>query len=183
MSVCMWWFLIICNCIYSVVINCGWNNNVAVQIVACWNWYVFTSSSWLDGHGEFVFIIHARRDPPSFEWECNVSGRPEHRLCSLKWTLTTCVRVVVASAWHGAMLSGGRWAVLGMVTESFWHHIFTEVTSAREKSPIVYAGCVRFTVDWLFWNIYGSYIAPRPLLSWKKPGKFSFTNMGPLNKN
>ncbi len=26
---------IICNCIYSVVITCGCNNNVAVKIVAC----------------------------------------------------------------------------------------------------------------------------------------------------
>ncbi len=58
-------YIIICNCIYIVVINCGWNNNVAVKIVACWNWNVFTSSSWLDRHGEFVFTIHhVRRDPP-----------------------------------------------------------------------------------------------------------------------
>ncbi len=28
-------YIIICNCIYIVVINCGWNNNVAVKIVAC----------------------------------------------------------------------------------------------------------------------------------------------------
>ncbi len=27
-------YIIICNCIYIVVINCGWNN-VAVKIVAC----------------------------------------------------------------------------------------------------------------------------------------------------
>ncbi len=26
--------IIICNCLYSVVINCGWNNKVAVKIVA-----------------------------------------------------------------------------------------------------------------------------------------------------
>ncbi len=51
---------------YSVVINCGWNNNVAVKIVSCWNLKVFTASSWLDRHGEFVFtkVIHVRRDPP-----------------------------------------------------------------------------------------------------------------------
>ncbi len=54
----------ICNCIYIAVINCGWNNKVAVKIVACWNWNVFTSSSWLDRHGELVFTIHVRRDPP-----------------------------------------------------------------------------------------------------------------------
>ncbi len=42
MSVCMYvkqqtddLYIIICNCIYIVVINCGWNNNVAVKIVAC----------------------------------------------------------------------------------------------------------------------------------------------------
>ncbi len=28
-------YKIICNYIYIVVINCGWNNNVAVKIVAC----------------------------------------------------------------------------------------------------------------------------------------------------
>ncbi len=28
-------YTIICNCIYIVVINCGWNNNLAVKIVAC----------------------------------------------------------------------------------------------------------------------------------------------------
>ncbi len=65
----------------------------------------------------------------------------------------------------------GRWAVLGMVTEggdsSFGRHIFTEVTRAREKAQLLYAGCVHFTVDWLYWNLYGSYIAPRPQLSWK----------------
>ncbi len=62
---------------YSVVINCGWNNNVAVKIVACWNRNVF--SSWLDRHSEFVFtvnvdvinlIVTVLSDRPSFEWEC-----------------------------------------------------------------------------------------------------------------
>ncbi len=32
--------IIYCNCLYIVVINCGWNNNVAIQIVACWNWNI-----------------------------------------------------------------------------------------------------------------------------------------------
>ncbi len=70
MSVCMCvkqtddLYIIICNCMYVVVINCGWKNNVAIKIVACWIWNVFTSSSWLDRHGEFVFTIHVRRDPP-----------------------------------------------------------------------------------------------------------------------
>ncbi len=57
-------YIIICNCIYIVVISYGRNNNVAVRIVAGWNLNVFTSS-WLDRHGEFVFTIcHVRRDPP-----------------------------------------------------------------------------------------------------------------------
>ncbi len=98
-------YIIICNCIYIVVINCGWNNNIAVKIVACWNVNVFRSSSWLDRHGS-----HMR-------------------------------------SWN--------------------------------KSPLLYAVCVHLTVDWLFWNLYGSYIAPRPLLSWKKPGNFSFDYIGP----
>ncbi len=33
--------LIMCNCIYIVMSNCGWNNNVAVKIVACWNWNIY----------------------------------------------------------------------------------------------------------------------------------------------
>ncbi len=58
-------YIIICNCIYIVVINCGWNINVAVKIVAWLNWNVFTSSSWLDRDGELDFTIHhVRRDPP-----------------------------------------------------------------------------------------------------------------------
>ncbi len=53
--------LIICSCIYIVVINCGWNNNVAVNIVACWHWNIERyTSSWLDIHSEFVSIIHVR---------------------------------------------------------------------------------------------------------------------------
>ncbi len=58
------------------------------------------------------------------------------------------------------------------------HHIFMEVTRAREKAQLLYAGCVRFTVDWLFWNAYGSYISPRPLLAWKK---ITFWQYGTFN--
>ncbi len=53
-----------------------------------------------------------------------------------------------------AMLSGGlakgQWLVLGLVTEVVWTSQFTEVTSAREKAQLLYAGCVHFTVDGLF---------------------------------
>ncbi len=93
------WFIIICNCIYIVVIDCGW-------------------------------------------------------------------RMDLGGAWDG------DWVVLTS-------H-FTEVSKAREKSQLLYAGCVHFNVDWLFWNLYGRNIAPRPQLSWKKPGNVSFDNMGPL---
>ncbi len=66
--------LIICNCIYIVVINCGRNNNVALKNSYLLKLKIYTS--WLDGHGEFVFIIHFRSvsqpegilsDHPSFE--------------------------------------------------------------------------------------------------------------------
>ncbi len=29
------------NCINIFVINCGWNNIVAVKKCACWNWYIY----------------------------------------------------------------------------------------------------------------------------------------------
>jgi len=37
-------------------------------------------------------------------------------------------------------------------------HIFTEVTAPSEKAQLLYAGCVHLSVDWLFWNLYGSYV-------------------------
>ncbi len=72
-----------------------------------------------------------------------------------------------------AMLSGGlakgRWAVLGMVTEGGdWvdrtSHFYGSHKDLWKKHSNFYAGCVSFSVDWLFWNLYGSYIAPRSLL-------------------
>ncbi len=66
----------------------------------------------------------------------------------------------------------GRWAVLGMVTEQFGRHIFTEVTRAREKAQLLYAGCVHFTLDWLFWNLHSPNTSDIM--------NFSFDNMGPL---
>ncbi len=62
--------LIMCNCIYIVISNCGWNNNVAVKIVACWNWniyYIFmtryTVSLMRVTQPEGILS-----DRPSFEW-------------------------------------------------------------------------------------------------------------------
>ncbi len=186
-----WRFIIICNCIYSVVINCGWNNNVAVKIVACWNQNILTSSSWLDRYGEFVFTIHVRRDPPhsdspvrsSILWDCNVTGRLIwFRL--LEWTFSTCFPVVVARQWHGrdAVWGFGKRTV-GGARDGDWRQWRSSsdimFTGACEKAKLLYEGCVHFTVDRLFWNLYGNYISSRPLLSLKKK-KFSFDNMGPL---
>ncbi len=78
--------------------------------------------------------------------------------------------LIVAGGWM--VTEGGDWG----------RHMFTEVTRTREKAQLLYASCVHFTVDWLFWNLYGSYIAPRPQLSWKKRGNFTFDNMVPLRR-
>ncbi len=145
----------------------------------------------LDRHGKFVFtitymldvihlIVTVLSDRPSFEWECNVTGRPIW-FRPLKLTFSTCFHVVVAQQWHGHDdVWGFGERTVGGARDGDWRrwlssHIFTEVTRACEKAQLLYAGCVHFTVDWLFWNLYGSYIAPRPMLSWKKPGNFSLT--------
>ncbi len=95
--------------------NFGWNNNVAVKIVACWHWNVFTS--WLDRQWFCLqllymldvihLIVTVLSDRPSFEWECNIKDqtiwfRP------LKLTFSTCFRVVDAQHGMDAMLSGGK---------------------------------------------------------------------------
>ncbi len=59
----------------------------------------------------------------------------------------------------------------------------SDVTFLRTSQGLVkrhsyFMQAVSFTVDWLFWNLYGSYIAPRPLLSWKKIRKFQFWQYG-----
>ncbi len=45
---------------------------------------------------------------------------------------------------------------------------FLQKSQGLVKKHSYYAGCVHFTVEWLFWNLYGCYIAPRPLLSLKR---------------
>ncbi len=155
MSVCMYvkqqtddLFIIICNCIYSVVINCGWNNNVAVKIVACWNWNVFTSSSWLDRHGEFVVTIHVRRDPPHsnnpvrssiFEWECNVTGQPIW-FRPLKSIFSTCFHVVVAQQWYGRdVVWGFGKRTVGGAQDGDWRRWLSssDVTFLRKSQGLV----------------------------------------------
>ncbi len=177
-------YIIICNCIYSVVMNCSWNSNVAVKIVACWNWNVFTSSSWLVSLSLIYtldvihLIVTILSDRPSFEWECSITGQLIW-FSPLKWTFSTCFRVVVAQhgmercclgVWQkdggqcsGSWLKVGDWVV--------WTSHFYGSHKCSWKITADYSGCVHFTVDWLFWNLYGSYIAP--LLSWKNPGNFS----------
>ncbi len=124
-------YTIICNCIYSVI-NCGWNNNVDVKWVACWNWNVFTSSSWLDWHGEFDvihLIVTILSDHPSFEWECNVTGRSIwFRL--FKLTFSTCFRVVVAQHGMDAMLSG-VWQKDGGQCSGWWLKAVTIVLTSH----------------------------------------------------
>ncbi len=137
----------------------------------------------------FYNTITVLSDPPSLERECNVTGQPIwFRPLKLNFQQVS-VLWLLSMAWSDAVWEFGRRTVgcgqwsgwwLKAVTEYFWHHIFTEVTRAREKSQLLYAGCVSFTVYWLFWNLHGSYMSPRPLLSWNKPGNFSFENMGPL---
>ncbi len=55
---------------------------------------------------------------------------------------------------------------------------FMEVTRTREKTATLCAVC---TLLWM--DCFETYmVAPRPLLSWKKPGHFSFDNMGLLRE-
>ncbi len=128
-------------------------------------------------------IVTVLSDHPSFEWECDVTGRP---IWSSEPFRHVSVLLLLSNGMDAMLFGGlakGWWVVLGMVTEGSDWVVLTSrfyVTTAREKAQLLYAGCASFTVDWLFWNLYGSYISPRPLLSWKKPGNFSFDNMGLL---
>ncbi len=106
--------LIICNCIYIVVINCGWNNNVAVKIVACWNWNIHTSS-WLDRHGEFVLTItlHVRCESLNRRESCQIVHPLSKSVCArpiwfrpLKLTFSNNNR------------SPGQWVTLHMQVKS-----------------------------------------------------------------
>ncbi len=118
-------------------------------------------------------IVTVLSDRSSFDWECNVTARP------IWLTFLTCFHVVAAQQWHGRDavwgFGKGRWVCSG-----WWQHHPVVLTThfygshkGSWKSQLLYAGCVHFTVDWLFRNLYGSYIAPRPLLSWEKPQETS----------
>ncbi len=144
-----------------------WRHSRALPPVAIHNRVAIDHRRWR--------VCHDHRHSP--KWECNITGRPIW-FRSFKLTFSTCFHVVVAQQWHG------RDAVCGFDKRPVLWIDWVVLTSyfygshkGSEKAQLLYAGCVHFTVDWLFWNLYGSYIAPRPLLSWKKPGNFSFDNI------
>ncbi len=73
------------------------------------------------------------------------------------------------SAWHrsDAVWGFGKRTVGGARDGDWsWWLSSSGVTFLRKSQWLVkrhmllYAGCVHFTVDWLFWNLNGSYIAP-----------------------
>ncbi len=115
------WFVIVFH--YSFI--CGWNSNVAIKIVAGWNWNVFTSSSWLDRHGEFVFTIHhVRCDPPhsnspfrsSILWVRVWRYRLADLISSVKvnlFDMFPCCCCCSAMAWSDAVWGFGRRTVGG----------------------------------------------------------------------
>ncbi len=127
-------------------------------------------------------IVTILSDRPSFEWECNVTGRPI-------W-FSTCVLVVVAQQLHGhdAVWGFGERTV-GGAQDVDWRRWLSnpDITFLRKLQGLVknhsYFMQAVCTLLWTDCFETYSYIAPRPLLSWKKPGNFSFDNMGPLNSN
>ncbi len=122
---------------------------------------------------DVIHLITVLSDRPSFEWECNVTGRPIW-FHPVKLTFSTCFRVFVAQQWHGAMLFGGlakgQWAVLRMTTEG---GDWVVLTSHFYRS---------YKVLWksisTLCRLCDLYCGP--LLSWKNAEKFSCDNMGPL---
>ncbi len=122
-------------------------------------------------------IVTILSDRPSFEWECNITGqliwfRP------LKSTFLTCFHVVVAPQWHGcdAVWGFGKRTVGGARDGDRRRWLSSsDVTFLRksqelfEKSQLLYAGCVHFTVDWLFWLVWSIM---------KKARKFQFWQYG-----
>ncbi len=89
--------------------------NISLPIIPCMIMYVTNNKEpWTN------LIVTVLSDYPSFEWKCNVTGRPVW-FRPLKLIFSTCFRVVVAQQWHGQDviwgLAKGWWVVLGMVTE------------------------------------------------------------------
>ncbi len=130
-------------------------------------------------------VIHLSNNPvrSSILWVRVKHYRSADLVSSVKVNLFNMFPCCCCSAMAWTRCCLGVWQKDGGRCSGWWLkavHIFTEVTRTREKTQLLYAGCVHFTVDWLFWKLYGSYTAPRSLLSWKKPRNFSFDNMWPL---
>ncbi len=105
---------------------------------------------------------------------------------SVKVNLSTCFRVVVSQQWHGRdVVWGFGKRTVGGARDGDWRRCWVVLTShcygshkGSWKGTAALCRLCALCMDWLFRNLYGSYIAPRPLLSWKKPLDFSFDNMG-----
>ncbi len=121
----------------------------------------FTSPSWLDRHGELVFTIHVRHDPPhsnnpvrsSILWvSVTVKVRPIW-FRPLKLNFSTCFHVVVAQQWHGrdAVWGFGKRTVgsaSGWWLKNMWWHIFTESQGLVKKhSNFMQAVCTLLWID------------------------------------
>ncbi len=107
-------YIIICNCIDLVVINCGRNNNVtlAVKIVACWHWNIYTSS-WLYRHGEFVFTIHIRCESLNRRESCQV----DHPLSKSQPIWLRPLKLTFSNNSRGP----GQWGTLYMQVKSVYY--------------------------------------------------------------
>ncbi len=131
-------------------------------------------------------IVTVLSDRPSFE--CNVTGRPIW-FHPLKLTFSTYFRVVVAKHGMDVMLSGGFGRrTVGGAWDGDWKRWLSssDVTFLQKSQGLVkrhsyfmQAVCTSLWID-CFETHYGSYIAPRPQLSCKKPDNFSLDYMGPL---
>ncbi len=125
-------------------------------------------------------IVTVLSDRPSFEWECNVTGRVIW-FHPLKLTFSTCFRCCCCSAWDGVMLSGGLsegwWAVLRMVTEGgdwvvLTSHFYGSHKGSWKATATLYRLCVIYCGLWLWTD---------PLdLCYHEKSFISFDNMGPL---
>ncbi len=104
-------------------------------------------------------IVTVLSDCPSFKWACNVIGQPIW-FRPLKLTFLTWFSAVVVQHGRDADWGFGKRTV-GGARGSDWVVLTSHFYGSHKgswKSQLINAGCVQFTVDWLFWNLYGSYI-------------------------
>ncbi len=70
-------------------------------------------------------IVTILSDRPSFEWECNVTGRPIW-FCPLKLTFSTCFRVALVIALLLVLI-----ASIVLICKSLWIKMFCSVSAAQ----------------------------------------------------